>query len=323
MEAMPASPMRRLNKAAIFEDLAYEPHPGQLLVHQSTALRRVLSCGTRFGKSTCAAMEACVGLLEPRNAALGWVVAPTYDLTKRIWQRVVHTFQEKLPHRVKEVLPREHRLLVVNLAGGISELRAKSADQPAGLLGEALDFVVIDEAGSIRDDVWPSYVMPRLIDRRGWSLVVGTPKGPGWFHGEFKRGQKNRDPDCESWAMPSWTNPHVSAETIDAEKNRLTPELFDQQFGAKFIGVPKEPCETCGGPREDAVGEVTAPEGFGENDDSFLACCPECGMFVDAEGRCLVKKLNRWAADFNIDRPWADSGTMYSWSALESEHDWH
>src|SRR6185295_4155500 len=128
--------IRRLNKPALFEDLGYEPHPGQLLVHQSAARRRVLACGTRFGKSTCAAMEACAGLLESRNATLGWVVAPTYDLTKRIWQRVVQTFQEKLPHWVKLVLPREHRLLVVNLAGGISEVRAKSADQPAGLLGE-------------------------------------------------------------------------------------------------------------------------------------------------------------------------------------------
>ena len=110
----PTSRMRCLNSSAIFEDLAYEPHDGQLLVHRSRALRRVLACGTRFGKSTCAAMEACVGLLEPRHAALAWVVAPSYELTKRIWMRVVHAFQDKLPHRVLEVIPREHRLLVRN-----------------------------------------------------------------------------------------------------------------------------------------------------------------------------------------------------------------
>ncbi len=314
---------KRLNRAAIFEDLAYEPHPGQQLVHGSKALRRTLACGTRFGKSTAAAMECCVGLLEPRPASLGWVVAPTYDLTKRIWLRVVHTFEERLPHRKIEVIARDHRLLVANLDGGVSELRAKSADHPAGLLGEALDFVVIDEAGSIRDDVWSSYVMPRLIDKRGWSLTVGTPKGPGWFYDEFKRGQKKRDPECESWAMPTWTNPHVSAETIEAEKNRLTPELFDQQFGAKFLGVPKEPCETCGGPREDAVGEVTAPEGYGEGNDSFLASCPECDMFTDADGRCIVKKWNEWSASFDIDRPWADSASWYTWHSPKADHDWH
>jgi hypothetical protein len=266
-------------------------------------------------------MEACVGLLEPRSATLAWVVAPSLELTKRIYLRVVHTFQERLPHRLIEVISKEHRILVANLDGGVSELRAKSADQPAGLLGEALDFVVIDEAGSIRDDVWSSYVMPRLIDKRGWSLTVGTPKGPGWFYAEYKRGQKNRDPECESWALPTWTNPHVSAQTIEAEKKRLTPELFDQQFGAKFLGVPKEPCETCGGPREDAVGVLVAPEG--QHDDSFIPECPKCGMFVDERGLCIVRKVNRWAADFDVDRPWADSSTMYSWHAFEGEHDWH
>src|SRR5690242_18406886 len=113
----PMSRVRRLNRSAIFEDLAYEPHAGQLLVHRSQALRRVLACGTRFGKSTCAAMEASAGLLEPSPATLGWVVAPTYDLTKRIWTRVVHAFQERIPHRVVDVIHREHRLLVVNLDG--------------------------------------------------------------------------------------------------------------------------------------------------------------------------------------------------------------
>jgi Terminase large subunit, T4likevirus-type, N-terminal len=320
--SQPTSRMRHLNSSAIFEDLAYEPHDGQLLVHRSRALRRVVASGTRFGKSTAAAMEACVGLLEPSPATLAWVVAPSYELTKRIWTRVVHAFQDKLPHRVLEVIPREHRLLVVNLAGGIAELRAKSADQPAGLLGEGLDFVIVDEAAALRDDTWTSYIVPRLVDRRGWSLVVGTPKGRGWFYDEYKRGQKNRDPDCESWSLPTWTNPHVSAEVIEAEKKRLAAEIFDQQFGAKFIGVPKEPCEQCGGPQEGVVGSITAREGYGEEDDSFLARCPACGMFVDENGRCIVEKVNRWAARFDIDRPWMDSATLYSWHALE-EHDWH
>jgi hypothetical protein len=210
----------------------------------------------------------------------------------------------------------------VNLAGGISELRAKSADQPAGLLGEALDFVVIDEAGSIRDDVWPSYVMPRLIDRRGWSLVVGTPKGPGWFYEEFKRGQKNRDPDCESWAMPTWTNPHVSSETIEAEKKRLTPELFDQQFGAKFLGVPAGPCEECGGPDPDASGTITLEDG---KDIDSLPTCKGCGLYVDANGRCIVKYSNEWAAHLWVHEDWPVLPGTYicMWTRATGEGEWH
>jgi hypothetical protein len=70
----------RLDRDALFEDLSYTPHPGQLLVHRSRARFRVLACGTRWGKSTCAAMEAVAALLEPRERAVGWLVAPTYEV---------------------------------------------------------------------------------------------------------------------------------------------------------------------------------------------------------------------------------------------------
>ena len=58
--------MLRLNKDALFAQLNYVPHEGQLLVHRSRAKRRVLACGARFGKSLCAAMEAIAAGLEPK-----------------------------------------------------------------------------------------------------------------------------------------------------------------------------------------------------------------------------------------------------------------
>jgi hypothetical protein len=311
----------RLSKVALFRIIRYEPHPGQLLVHRSRAPRRVLACGTRFGKSTAAAMEIVTGLLEPRPATLAWLVAPTYELTQRVWLRVAGVFQEKLPHRVKAIVPREQRIVVVNLAGGISELRGKGADRPAGLLGEAIDFVVVDEATKLRDDIWPSYLTPRLIDRRGWSLAISTPEGPGWFYEEFRRGQRNRDPDYESWSMPSWTNPHVSRETIEAERSRHSEEMFRSQFGAEFIGVPKEPCLTCGGPREDVSGRITLAPGQHYDD---VPRCPSCERFVDSEGRCIVKKYNRTYSSFDIERddPEWPSVRMYSWHTPDADGTW-
>jgi hypothetical protein len=151
---------------------AYAPHPGQLLVHRSRASRRVLACGTRFGKSTCAAMEAVAALMEPRDPALGWLVSGTYDLTDRIFKRVVQAIESHFPHRIKLFDPRNHRLVVINFGGGESELRAKSADRPQSLLGEALDFLVVDECASMRDDTWNECLAPRLIDRNGWALLI-------------------------------------------------------------------------------------------------------------------------------------------------------
>ena len=71
---------RALNKRALFADLMYEPHPGQLEIHDSTAPRRIVACGVRWGKTLCAAMEGLAAAMQPAERSVGWVVAPTYDL---------------------------------------------------------------------------------------------------------------------------------------------------------------------------------------------------------------------------------------------------
>lgn len=309
-------PTKRLDKDRLFESIGYDPHEGQLLIHRSKKRRRVLACGTRFGKSTCAAMEIVAGLLEPREATLGWVCAPTYELTKRVMDRVTLALHQHVPHRV-ESFPREQRLRVVNLAGGTSELRGKSADQPAGLLGEALDFLVVDEATQIRDETWTHYLSPRLIDRRGWSLLLSTPAGPGWFHKAYKQGRRNRDPDTESWSLPTWTNPHIDRTTVEEERGRLTPEEFAQQYEAKFQNVEGEPCDTCGGPRAENSQNIVLPEGQTE---ANIKRCPECGMFVNDEGLCIVKLWNPWCAHIDVDM--TDTTISYSWDDPTGKCQW-
>jgi hypothetical protein len=312
----------RLDRDALFAELGYEPHPGQLLVHRSKARFRVLACGTRWGKSTCAGMEAVAAMLEPSERTIGWLVAPTYDVCRRIYTHLCAAITQKIGHRVIELSPREQKIVIVNMAGGASELRCKSADHPVGLLGESLDFLIVDEAATMRDEIWEGHLAPRLIDRKGRALVISTPQSKGWFYSMYLRGRKKLDPECESWASPSRDNPHVSAEVIEAERGRMPADKFAQQYEAEFLGVYKEPCRICGGPQENVTGRVTAP--VGEYEDDFVPTCPKCGMFVDANGRCIVSKHNEWICDFEIDRPWADptSGTCFNWYTAAADGRW-
>ena len=134
----------KLNKARLFADLGYVPHAGQAEVHRSKAPRRIVACGTRWGKSLCAAMELIAALMAPRDSSLGWLVAPTYDLADRAYRNVEWLVMRRLKHRVIE--SDSHGLAIRNLGGGRSELRVKSSDKPASLLGEGLDFLIVDEA---------------------------------------------------------------------------------------------------------------------------------------------------------------------------------
>lgn len=274
----------RLRKSALFRLLDYEPHPGQLLVHKSRAPRRVLACGVRWGKSTCAAMEVVAALLEPCESALGWTVAPNMSLTDQVYERVRLAFHGHLKHRILEEDERERRLVVRNLGGGRSELQARTADNPVGLLGAAVDWVVVDEAARLRRFVWEQILSPRLIDRAGWALLLSTPQGVNWYYELVRRGEKGRDPAFESWRSPSWTNPHVDRALIEAERARLKPESFAQEYEARFLGEEDQRCDRCGGPSEVAVGVVIL------YDDEEAPRCPDCNGYIHKDGTTAVTK---------------------------------
>jgi hypothetical protein len=273
----------RLRKGELFRALGYQPHPGQALVHASASRRRVMACGTRFGKSTVGIHEVIAALLAPATQSLGWLVAPNYDLTSRIFKRVVELLEARMPHRIVAFHAREHRLLVANLGGGVSEVRAKSADSSVSLLGESLDWLVVDEAARIKAELWQQSLAPRLLERRGWSLLLSTPQARDWFHGEYRRGQRGRDPEYESWALPTAMNPHVPREAIEAERKRLSAEVFAQMYEAQFPGVDLDPCDRCHGPTYRIV-----PGVLDLRDDERERSCLDCKRLVDARGESAV-----------------------------------
>src|SRR5262245_57579200 len=169
-------PPFELDKKALFSDLGYEPHEGQRAVHLSPASRRVLACGVRWGKTRCAAMEGLAAAMQPAERSMGWVVAPTYDLADKVFREIVIIAAEKLRHRIETLKEHEKRLVLRNMGGGLSEIRGKSSDNPVSLLGEGLDFVIVDEAARMKPQIWENHLSQRLIDKQGWALLISTPK---------------------------------------------------------------------------------------------------------------------------------------------------
>jgi hypothetical protein len=246
----------RLNKAAFFRALRYEPHPGQREVHASRAPRRVLACGVRWGKSRAAAIEALTAAMEPKERSMGWVVAPTYDLADKVFREIVIIVAEHLRHRIVSLKENEKCLVLRNMAGGISEIRGKSADNPVSLLGEGLDWVIVDEAARMKPLIWESHLSQRLIDKKGWALLISTPRGKGWFYDAFRRG-KGQDPHYESWNYPSSSNPHLDAALIEAERARLPERVYRQEYGGEFLEGSGQVFRNV---RECATGEYKEPD---------------------------------------------------------------
>ncbi|GJM44073.1 MAG: hypothetical protein DHS20C21_09150 [Gemmatimonadota bacterium] len=234
MLGQPKTDPRQFSKTAFFKAIGYTPHAGQVKVHRSTAPRRVLACGVRFGKSLCAAAEALSAAMAPCDRSFGWVVGPTYDLADKVFRECSYLAARRIQNHVISIKDGEKRILLRNLAGGVSEIKAKSADNPTSLLGEGLDWTIVDEAARLKPAIWESHLSQRLIDKRGWALLISTPRGKGLFYDLYRRGQSD-DPDYESWNAPSWVNPHLDRDLIERERDRLPDRVFRQEFGGEFV----------------------------------------------------------------------------------------
>jgi len=215
-----------------------------------------VACGVRWGKTRCAAMEGIAAAMQPAQRSIGWVVGPTYDLADRVFREIQVVALEHLRHRIESIRESERRIFLRNLGNGVSEIRAKSADNMVSLLGEGLDWLIVDEASRMKPVIWQSHLSQRLIDKQGWALLISTPKGKGYFYDLFQRA-KQGDPGYASWNMPSWTNPLLDASVIEEERGRLPERVFRQEYAAEFI---EGAGAVFGSVRECATGNWKEPE---------------------------------------------------------------
>jgi len=179
-------------------------------------------------------MEGVAAAMEPSERSMGWVVAPTYDLADKVFREITLVATGKLKHRVISMKESERKLVIRNLGGGVSEIRAKSADNPVSLLGEGLDWVIVDEASRLKPTIWQSHLSQRLIDKKGWALLISTPRGKGYFFDLFRLGQ-GKDSAYKSWNCPSRENPFLDAKTIEDERVRVPERIFRQEYEAEFL----------------------------------------------------------------------------------------
>ena len=163
----------------------------------------------------------------------GWIVAPTYDLADKIARIIKEDLLVRLKLPVESKKEISGQLYYMKLAGLNSELWVKSADAPESLLGEGLDYLIIDEAAAIKKIVWEQYLRPTLSDRNGWCLMTTTPRGYNFLYDLWERGQSDEFPEWDSWQHPSSESPYF-LDDMEELKRTLTYETWQQEYNAEF-----------------------------------------------------------------------------------------
>ncbi len=184
----------------------------------------MLACGRRWGKTSLGMVLAAS---HARAGQRVWWVAPTYSLAFDAWR----TFKRKFePQGAKKIESERH----LDLPSGGS-ITVKSADNTAGLRGVGIDFVVIDEAAFMPEEVWTACIRPALSDNKGGALIISTPAGRNWFFHVFQHGLDPLNEDWQSWTYTTSSNPRIDPQEI-ADALAITPKRqFQEEYQARFI----------------------------------------------------------------------------------------
>ncbi|QYW00804.1 terminase [Gordonia phage Madi] len=233
--------MQIFDKWTALDAVGWNPHPGQLMIAQSTARHKVASCGRRFGKSNIGGYELLVECLFTKLVAEQWlqrmqrrefwIVGPQYSDAEKefrvLWNELAR-LEVPLDHPGSYYDPIGGNMHI-SCWNGAFQVHAKSAQYPQTLVGEALSGVIMAEAAKMKSTVWTKSIRPTLADFNGWSLHTSTPEGKNHFYDLWKLGRDPGNPDWASWRMPSWVNPYVYRTPTKRDDVRTLQNLMATQ----------------------------------------------------------------------------------------------
>lgn len=208
-------------------------HRSQQDIASHSARFKVVCCGRRrrWGKTL---LTSTILLRDALKGKRLWHVAPTYKQTLEGWEYLLRLVSQ-MPKGIAKIHLAE---LQVTFVGGGS-IQMRTADNIDNLRGAGLDGVAVDEAAMIQrlQELWDLVLRPALADKQGWAIFPSSPKHFNFFFDLFERGQSDEFPEWASWQLPTWDNPHIKQEEIDAAQREMEPEDFDQEFGASFTAI--------------------------------------------------------------------------------------
>jgi predicted phage terminase large subunit-like protein len=187
---------------------------------------KVVAAGRRTGKSRLAAWLLIVNALQCDKGHV-WYIANTQGQARDVlWQVLL-----ELGHSVIESSHVNN--LQIRLINGTT-ISLKGADRPETMRGVSLKFVVLDEYGSMKPEVWEQIIRPALADQKGAALFIGTPAGRNHFYDLFKYAESEKDDEFKCWHFTSFDNELLDPKEIEAAQKSMSSFAFRQEFMASF-----------------------------------------------------------------------------------------
>ncbi len=207
--------------------LAYEPREQFVPFHQRSTRFGTMTCHRRAGKTVSCIGELVVrGQYTNKKRAEYAYVGPFRAQAKKVAWTYLKDFTEGL----RKKPPRESDLSV-ELHNGAT-ITIYGADNPDALRGLFFDGIVLDEYGDMRPSTWGEVVLPTLLDRNGWAVFIGTPKGKNHFFHMVQRAREE-----ENWyelTLKASESGLLSEESLQIAAAEMTEAQYQQEMECSF-----------------------------------------------------------------------------------------
>ena len=221
----------------------YKPRPWQAVTHGMVKRHNVLVFHRRGGKTVWSVNELIDQMArfnknspltgEPLPNPRFAYIAPTIGQAEQIAWDYFKQYLGMIPgikfneSKLRITLPHPRGTATIYLFG------AENFERMRGLY---LDGYILDEYADMHPDVRDKVLLPTLSDRKGWEIIIGTPKGDNAFKALYDYGRDH----------PDWFTCHHSAEDtglIDAEelkmlKTTMSDEAYRQEYLCDFGAAP-------------------------------------------------------------------------------------
>ena len=245
-------------------------------------IKYIIGCfGRQAGKSFTAMNLLLKWALEDNGSVSMWV-SPVYSQAKKVFTELTNTIAGT--GLTKSINKSELTITFIN--GSVIYFR--SGEREDTLRGYTLDYLIVDEAAYIKDEVWNTVLRPTVLVRGKKVLFISTPKGRNWFYNLAMRGMSDEYPQYKTFYATSFDTPFITIEELEEAKMSLPETIYKQEILAEFIddggevfGSLKNCCVLDHYPNYDPSKKYYAGLDFGRQNDYTVL------MILNSEGEVV------------------------------------
>ena len=206
-----------------FLDVHPYPYQKDFLTDQSK--RIVICAGRRIGKSTMIAARGLWFALMHKNTTT-LIISATLRQSMLMFDTILD-YISKSPW-IEDCVQRKTRTLVRFKNG--SKIKAYPCGKGKGIRGDTADFVILDEASFMPDDVIGEAILPMLATTDGTVIMLSTP-----FDRDHVFYKAFTSPNWSKYHYPTSINPTVKQEFLDEQKELIGEIRYRQEYEAEFV----------------------------------------------------------------------------------------